>query len=259
MSYAVSGYWVPGYSVGDEDEVVDVPRGIASEIQRLAPGSIVELFEVDATSLGGDALRFHAGTNELLQPVVWQGSTYQPFPVEASGFEVSGRGQLPRPVLRVANVTGLLGAAVREYQDLLGCRVTRKRTMARYLDAANFPGGVNDSADPDAHLPDDIYIIDRKSVENELLVEFELAATFDVAGVKLPRRTVVQNSCPWTYRLADRSSGCTWSGTTYFDAADNPVTSSALDACGKRLSSCQARFGAAALPFGGFPAAGLTR
>jgi phage-related protein len=38
------------------------------------------------------------------------------------------------------------------------------------------------------------------------------------------------------------------------------VSSRAQDACGKRLVSCQKRFGAnAELPFGGFPAAGLIR
>ncbi|WP_108418393.1 hypothetical protein [Limnohabitans sp. MMS-10A-160] len=38
------------------------------------------------------------------------------------------------------------------------------------------------------------------------------------------------------------------------------VSSRAQDACGKRLVSCQKRFGVnAELPFGGFPAAGLIR
>ncbi len=232
---------------------------ITADIQSLAPGAIVELFELDATGIGGEVNRFHAGTNALRQPVVWQGNTYQPFPVEASGFEFNGRGQLPRPVLRVVNVTGLLGALVREYQDLLGARVTRKRTLAKYLDAVNFPGGVNPTADPDAHLPDDIYVIDRKSAENKVMVEFELAASFDIPGVMLPRRIITQNACTWQYRVNDASSGCSYTGTSYFDATDEPVGSAGLDVCGKRLSSCQARFGTAPLPFGGFPAAGLTR
>lgn len=232
---------------------------LAQDIQGLAPGSIVELFELDATAIGGDLLRFHAGTNGLRQPVVWQGNTYTPFPIEASGFEFNGQGQLPRPSIRAANVTGLLGVLVRNYQDLLGARVTRKRTLAKYLDAVNFPGGVNPSADPSQAFPDDVYTIDRKVSENKVFIEFELCSSFDVAGVQLPRRVVLQNGCPWRYRVADRSSGCTWTGTAYFDANDNPVASAAQDECGKRLSSCQCRFGAtAALPYGGFPAAGLT-
>jgi len=227
-----------------------------ADLMASAPGSVVELFELNATSIGGAINRFHAGTNELRQPVTWQGLVYQPMPIEASGFEFTGRGQFPRPSLRVANVTGLLGALVRSYQDLIGAKVTRRRTLVKYLDAVNFPGGVNPAADPNTHLPDDIYYVDRKSLENKVLIEFELAAACDVAGVQLPRRYIVQNVCPWLYRGAE----CSYTGASYFDTNDQPVGSPALDVCGKRLSSCKARFGQyAELPFGGYPAAGLVR
>lgn len=227
---------------------------IEQDLQTLNAKAIVELFELDATGVGGELFRFHNGKNGLNADVVWQGNTYIAFPIEAEGFEFNGKGQLPRPVLRVANVTGILGALVRSYQDLIGCKVTRKRTLLKYLDAVNFSGG-NANADPTASLPDDIYFVDRKATENKMLVEFELAAAFDVQGVQLPRRFIVQNVCQWRYRGTE----CGYSGSTYLDAADQPVGSPALDVCGKRLTSCKARFGEVAeLPFGGFPAAGLT-
>jgi lambda family phage minor tail protein L len=232
------------------------PQTITAEIQKLAPSAIVELFVLDATSFGGDVYRFHAGTNGLQLRVVWQGNTYEPFPVQATGFEFNGSGQLPRPKLVVSNVTGIITAMVLAYQDLLGAKLTRKRTMVKYLDAVNFPGGTNPTADPTAEFQDDVYFIDRKSAETREVVEFELAAAFDVNGVKLPRRQIVQNVCPWKYRGAE----CGYTGTQYFNANDQPVATLALDVCGKRLSSCQARFGEyGELPFGGFPAAGLIR
>lgn len=43
----------------------------------------------------------------------------------------------------------------------------------------------------------------------------------------------------------------------YFDANDLIVSTAAEDQCGKRLTSCKIRFGSRALPFGGFPSAGL--
>ena len=232
---------------------------IKQDIQSLAPGAIVELFELDATSIGGTVVRFHNGLNGLSAPVVWQGNTYQPFPIEAQGFEYSGKGTLPRPTLRVANVTGLLGALVRSMDDLLGAKVTRKRTLAKYLDAVNFAGGTNATADPTAAMPDEVFYVDRKATENAVLIEFELAASFDCAGVMIPLRTVQQGTCPWQYRLLDESSGCSWTGSTYFNADDQPVASAGQDVCGRRLSSCKARFGTAPLPFGGFPGVGLTR
>ena len=229
---------------------------IQQDLQKLEPGAIVELFVLDATAIGGGITRMHNGVNGIGSPVVWQGQTYSPFPIEAKGFETSGQGKLPRPTVSVANVTGVIGALVRDLNDLLGAKFTRKRTLAKYLDAVNFTGGVNPSADPTAALPDDVYFVDRKASENKVAVTFELAASFDVAGVQLPRRVIVQNVCPWTYRSAE----CGYTGTVYFDRTDTPVGSLAQDVCGKRLSSCKARFGQnAELPFRGFPAAGLVR
>lgn len=232
------------------------PETITSEIQKLEPSAIVELFEMDATGFGGDLLRFHAGTNGLRQNLVWQGETFTAFPIESSGFDLSGNGQLPRPKLRVANVTGAITFLALEYDDLLGAKITRRRTLAKYLDAVNFPGGVNPSADPDAEFANDIFFVDRKVSETRDVVEFELAAAFDVAGVQLPRRQIIQNVCTWRYRGGE----CGYTGTNYFDANDQAVGSAGLDVCGKRLTSCEARFGTnSPLPFGSFPAAGLTR
>jgi lambda family phage minor tail protein L len=229
---------------------------IQQDLQQLQPNSIVELFVLDCTTVGGDLLRFHNGKNALGANVVWQGNTYNAFPIEASGFEFNGKGQLPRPTLRVANVTSLLGALVRSYQDLVGCKLTRKRTLLKYLDAVNFPGATNPTADPSAAMPDDVYFIDRKSTENKLLIEFELAAAFDLSGVRLPRRFIVQNVCQWRYRGGE----CGYTGSAYFNINDQSVSSLSQDVCGKRLSSCKARFGQyAELPFGSFPAAGLVR
>ena len=229
---------------------------IHAEIQKLAPSAVIELFVLDLSLFGQGMVYFHAGTNALQQRVVWQGKAYDAFPIQVEGFEFNGNGQIPRPKLKVANITGAITALVLTYQDLVGAKITRKRTLAKYLDAVNFPGGVNPTADPSAEFADDIYCIDRKSRETRDVIEFELAASFDLEGVNLPRRQIVQNVCPWRYR----SSECGYTGTSYFDANDQRVTASSQDICGKRLSSCQARFGQTAeLPFGGFPAVGLFR
>lgn len=227
----------------------------AAAVQALVPGALVDLFELDATAQGGAITRFHAGVNGLGASVVWQGNTYTAYPIEASGFEWGGRGPLPRPTLRVANVTGLVGALVRDYDDLIGARIVRRRTLVQYLDAVNFDGG-NPSADPNIHFPDEVYYVHRKAGENKLLIEFELAAAWDVHGVRLPRRQVIGNVCTWRYRSAE----CGYTGTKYFNVADEAVSGSADDVCGKRLASCRARFGQhAELPYGGFPGAGMLR
>lgn len=229
---------------------------IESDVQKLAPGALVELFVLDPTALGGTVTRFHSGKNELLSSVVWGGDTYTPFPVEASGFELSGRGTLPQPKIRIANVTGLISALCSELDDLVGAILTRKRTLVKYLDAVNFSGGVNPTADPTQAFADEIWTVNRKSEENKVYVEFELAAAFDVAGVMVPRRQVVANVCPWLYRGAE----CGYAGGAVADINDVATAVLGDDVCGKRLASCKLRFGTyAELPFGGFPGAGLIR
>lgn len=227
---------------------------IQADIQALAGDAIIELFVVDATALGGTLSRFHAGTNALKADVVWQGNTYPAMPIEVSGFEYSGKGKIPRPTMRVQNVDGLMGALVDTYDDMIGTVVTRKRTLARYLDAVNFPGGVNPTADPTAVFPDDVYAVNRKVSHTKLAIEFELAANIDVQGVMLPRRVIVQHICTWGYRSAE----CGYAGGAVATSQDVPTTDIALDVCGKRPTSCTLRFGAnSPLPFGGFVGAGV--
>jgi lambda family phage minor tail protein L len=77
-----------------------------------------------------------------------------------------------------------------------------------------------------------------------------------VQGVKLPRRQIIQNICPWKYRGAE----CGYAGSNYWNSNDQSVATLAQDVCGKRISSCELRFGTnQELPFGGFPAASLIK
>ena len=82
--------------------------------------------------------------------------------------------------------------------DLTGAKVVRIRTMARFLDAANFSGAINPFGTPDstAEFPQEIYYIDRKSAENREIVSWELAAVFDLAGIRSPKRQCTRSLFP---------------------------------------------------------------
>lgn len=229
---------------------------IAIELAKLQHDAVIEMFELDATPAGGQLTRFHAGTNQLRQNLVWQGNTYVAWPVQAEGFALTAQGSLPRPTLRAANILGLIGAMVLETGGLRGALVRRRRTLARFLDAANFPGGTNPDADPTAEYPTETWRVDRVSQRNKLIVELELASPWDAAGVLLPRRQVLADVCTWAYRGPD----CGYTGPAVARADDTPTTDLAQDACGGRLSSCRLRqWPGGELPFGGFPGAGVYR
>jgi lambda family phage minor tail protein L len=227
---------------------------IQSEIQSLSPSALIELFTLDLSLQSGPILHFHAGTNGMQSDLIWQGLTYTRFPVQAEGFKQSTTGSLPRPTLTASNINGYLAALARAYSGFAGCKLTRTRTFARFLDAVNFSAG-NPQADPAQHLPPEIWFVDRKASEDGQSMAFELASSLDMVAVRLPRRQYIQNCCTWLYRSAD----CGYSGGPVADAGGNATANPALDACGKQLSDCKLRFGATAvLPFGGFPGCGLT-
>ena len=258
---------------------------LAEELLRLAPTAIIDLFEIELTvSVNGvnDTLRYHAGKNGLTEDIKFGGQTYPAVPVEVDGFEFSAKGTLPRPTLRVANVNNAITSLILLYNPL-AAEVRRIRTFAKFIDTANFNQDValtresdvedflitqggdtlieqtfNDTADPDAKIVETWYI-DRVSSENQNFVEFELAPRLDLTNLALPRRTI-EEFCPWTYRGGRE---CPYVGDDCFTIDDQPIETGtqaqkeAADICGKRLSSCQARFGSDNLPFGGFYGARL--
>jgi lambda family phage minor tail protein L len=208
----------------------------------------------------GSIIYFHSGVSAVGEDIIWQSRKYYAYPIYADGFEQSGTGQFPRPVLRVANALSIISQYLESFDDLLGATVKRRRTYVKYLDGVNF-GGSNPTADPTAELPIETFRIDRKSSENDLAVEFELAAPWDVEGVQLPRRTIVKNVCAWRYK----GSECgyvlpTGAGAKYWNEFDK-LTTRTSDKCSKTLSGCAKRFTNAyeGLPYGGFPGAGITR
>lgn len=253
------------------------PQSIARDIHSLEPGAIVELFDLDLTPIDPAAgvTRFHAGTNELRQPVVWQGYSYTPQPVSASGFGMTTQGAAPRPKIQISNIptagtVGLMTLLNRSYDDMVGAVITRRRTLVKYLDVVNFPGGVNVTADPTAEFPLDIYYVERRLTENRLYCEYELSSIYDLNGVLLPARQIIRDTCPYTYRNWDPAIGdfvyldprgipvdCPYTGTSYFDRVGNPATNSALDNCGRKLSDCRNRYSSGTVPLGNV-ATGIT-
>ena len=140
--------------------------------------------------------RFHAGSSlKNNGEIVWASNSYQRFPVKAEGFAFQ-KGMLPRPTLTVSNALGTITSillSVNEASvgnDLTGATVTRIRTLAKFIDAVNFPSNVNPYGTPDAtaEFPQEIYKIDRKSAENREVVQFELASVFDLAGIRAGRQ-----------------------------------------------------------------------
>ena len=184
---------------------MSVNASVFSSLQDINPSAIIELFTLQlSTSLHGanTIYRFPSGSNlNANGQIVWAGNSYLRYPVQATGFAFQ-RGQLPRPKIIISNAKGLISAILLSVNetttgnDLTGATVTRIRTLAKIIDAVNFADGTNATADPTAEFPQEVYAIDRKSAETREIVEFELAAPTDLAGIRIPKRQCTRSIFP---------------------------------------------------------------
>ncbi len=233
-------------------------NALVTDLQGQAQTSaLITVFEVSLpnSDLGGpgvDKLYFHDGANGT-ENIKWYslldddnfGSTsrdhytqeaidYVAFPVESEGWEVRGSGTLPRPTIRFANINQYWSSHLSNYDDLVGAKVIRRKTLQKYLPTSG-KNAQNDPNCPPIEFNRDVYYIERKSKEDAIMVEFELASAFDVQGIKLPRRSIIAARCPWKYKDPDQG-GCDWPAdnrytingtehTLYFDKDDNRITS----------------------------------
>ena len=196
-----------------------------SQLQKPNVDNIIELFQLELNiKMHGisQTYYFHNGVSSNNDVnLIFNNIEYVRMPIEASGFEYNGK-QLPRPTLKISNILGTITTILLTLpQGLEGAKVTRIRTLRQFIDNTNFTGGeilLEDGSnilqedgtainlesginpfgtpDPTATFPDEVFFIDRKATENKAVVEFELAASFDLQGVRLPKRQILPQDFP---------------------------------------------------------------
>lgn len=183
--------------------------------QSLEFGNLVELFIVDTSAIGGSVMYFHNGTEQGANEYHFQGVTYTARPCTMSGFEYSAGSDSPiaRPHIKISNIGSEISALCRDLGDLVGAKITRKRTYHVFLD--DQPGH-----DSTQEFAPDVYYVDRKVEEREETVEFELISPFDFENIFLPRRQLLASVCTWIYRGPD----CAYIGKPVTDEFGNDLT-----------------------------------
>jgi len=196
-----------------------------SELNKINPSSIIELFELELTvglHIPKDnpnnldtVFRFHAGANlNNFGMIRYLGQDYQRVAVKIEGFERKSTGVLPRPTITFSNLGGIsqnpntavlvtmsdflqIVNQVTPHNDLIDAKITRKLPLASALDNSNFASGTNPFGTPSSdRLRDEIFIIDRKAVENRQIVQFELTAAHDLENRLVPQRVVTRDLFP---------------------------------------------------------------
>lgn len=193
------------------------------------PGSsLITLYELEYSE--GSFAYFYAGRAEFdgstlenvrfrewrPEYVVGAEIEYIGIPIEAEGFDISNDGAISRPTLTIANIGSALSDSVGGLrpEELTGSKLTKRTTLEKYL-----VGGSGDvgAGLPPVEYPRSVYYVDRVKEKNIVSITYELAAPFDLQGVKLPRRVVVGGACSFKYKGAQtlispagRIGGCDW-------------------------------------------------
>lgn len=220
---------------------------------------------IDATTLQytmtGDPGEDATGSNllalRLNNSMKFGGHEYTAVEIEVSGFEWSGQGSQATPKLTISNKNKLLVGAAIALNNLRGAKFTRIRTFRKHLD---------DGSDPDSSMiyPKEILRVNRKTAQNKVFMEFELANPLDQEGAVIPRAQCLKSTCWNSYRRWDSSAGvfdysnatCPYAGNLYFTRDNKKTTDPAKDECSRQLRGCKDRFGSAPLPTRAVPGIG---
>lgn len=212
---------------------VGINKNVAREALSLDPSQLLEFYLIyyawpkDAFSV----LAICPSINGAFTNIVWQGQPYSSFPIQSSGFESKGDMSLPRPRIKVSNEDSIISKYLRTHNNLIGAKIVRKRTFAKFLDDVNFPNGENpffdvdtnsSMASPTSHLVDETFFINRRITETKHAVEFELSTVFELDNVYLPNRNVYSSYCTFIYR----GQGCRYALEPKTTGNDEPFKDS---------------------------------
>lgn len=158
------------------------------EGNKLQPDTYLELFDFDATLIGGATSYYtNTPTGGVVSPLTWRGNNYFPLPFEITGVDVRGDGTAPtRPKIVISNVNQFLLAAVLTLGDLIGMRVTRWRTFYKFTD-----GQAN--ANILMHYPLEEWIITKKVAHSKTSIQFEMSSPLDRPGLRLPKKQILRD------------------------------------------------------------------
>ena len=143
-----------------------------SELQKSNRSKIIELFQLElVTAIHGvdTTYYFHNGVSANNNAsLIFNNIQYTRMPIEASGFDYDSK-TLPRPTLSISNILGTFTTLLLTLsQGLEGAKVTRIRTLERYIDNTNFDGGdlLIEGSTTDFIVQEDDALIDQEEGTN---------------------------------------------------------------------------------------------
>jgi lambda family phage minor tail protein L len=223
---------------------------ILTDVRQLYVGEIVDLYEIDLSTAGFTGVLYMTPSEQLGNEIVYGGNIYTARPIVMAGFDRSSQAQPPEPTLTLSNVDKGGNALLLSYGNLIGAKVTRRRTLSKYLD--NLPDGTPNplASWADQFVPE-IWFIEQKTDDNRTYVQWRMKSILDLDGIEIPARRVLKSFCERVYRVADpdqagafkyaTTRACPYSGASSWDRFGDPCPPD-QDECDKTHKGCALRF-----------------
>ena len=160
---------------GDQNHRRKRPSNLQTEATSLSPTALIELFEIDLSDilspdklidreefnalnvfLGGslevdihnpeiNLFRFHNNLKLISRNIWFQDNLYKAIPIQAEGFEINSNGVAATPKLSLSVSAeksppqfAIFKHLLKDLNDMVGARVNRIRTFAKFLDYKNW-------------------------------------------------------------------------------------------------------------------------
>jgi len=150
-------------------QALEAQRSINSHIHEIEPSTPIFLYEIDLNEIKpatvsypntdgpvkDGVIRIHNDFNlfNINRGIItWRGNQYFPFPVYGEQFDITSNGTIPTPKVKFSSqflddefnsFYKYIRMQIQELKDIVGSKVTRRKTFVRYLSPDNFPGNVN--------------------------------------------------------------------------------------------------------------------
>jgi lambda family phage minor tail protein L len=183
---------IPVADNGTGTDLISIVRTVTDPItlegNRLSPDVYLELFDFDASYIGGSSMHYtNTPTGGGIAPLLWRGNSYYPIPFEITGIDNRGDGTVSgKPQIVVTNINKFFMAAIGVLGDLTGTRITRWRTFYKFTDSGL-------QADINMHYPVDVWIMTRLIGQSKNGIQYELSSPLDRPGLKLPRKQILRD------------------------------------------------------------------
>lgn len=233
---------------------------IMEDVQDLDLGTIVELYDIDLTFCGfPQVLHFspHTGGTDIH----YGDNVYLGRGLEMTGFGKSSNNAPPEPSFTISNVDKGGTALLQDYDNLIGAQVTRRRTLAKYLNFLEDGVTPNPNKSWNSQFMPEIWYVEQKEEDNPILIKWRMKSIMDLEDVMVPARQVLKGYCKRRYRYWNPTTqtfvyptvnACPYTGSSCFDMFNNPTTPD-KDMCSKDHVGCDRRFDE--LPTWAFPGA----